>query len=98
MVDPAGWLPVAGDKVADAHGGGTLTTSAADLVSVRLPLVPVMLSGYVPTGVLATVVMFNVEVVPGAGLGVNDPAAPDGSPITVKLTGPLNPPVGVMEI
>ena len=49
----------------------------------------------VPAGVELLVVMFNVEELI-AGFGVKVPLAPLGSPLTLKLTLPVNPPEGVI--
>ena len=49
----------------------------------------------VPAGVELLVVIFNVEELV-AGLGVKLPVAPLGSPLTLKLTLPVNPPEGVI--
>ena len=60
------------------------------------PPVPLMVRVEEPSDVELLVVTFNVaELV--AGLGVNVPDAPNGRPVTVKLTGSANPPDGVME-
>jgi len=49
----------------------------------------------VPAGVLAPVVTESVDD-PVAGLGVKLPLAPVGSPLTLRLTWPANPPVGLI--
>jgi len=72
-------------------------------VQVRLapPLRPVTVAVYVPGGVDAEVEKVSVEVVlvePAANeavAGLNDAVVPAGSPLTLKLTVPLNPPDGV---
>src|SRR3982751_2622565 len=74
--------------------------SAAALLTVRLtvvlctnvPLVPVMVSVYVPAVVLVALVTVNVEVpevVMEAGLKL--PLAPAGNPLTLRPTLPLKP-------
>ena len=60
-----------------------------------MPLVPVRVSVEVPAGVELVVVMFNVEELV-AGFGEKVPVAPLGSPLTLKVTLPLNPPEGVI--
>src|SRR2546423_10442043 len=60
-----------------------VTVSATAVVCVRLPLAPVIVSVYVPAGVLAPVVTESVEEAV-AGFGVKLPLAPAGSPLTVN--------------
>ena len=73
---------------------GAVTTSVAVVVRVKLPLTPVIVSVYVPTGVLVLVITESVaEVV--AGFGVKLPVAPAGRPLTVNVTWPVNPLIGV---
>jgi hypothetical protein len=62
---------------------------------VRLPLTPLSVSVYWPGGVDGLVVTDSVDDVL-AGFGLNEPAAPGGSPLTLRLTDPLNPPAGVI--
>ena len=74
--------------------GGAATTSVAVVVRVKLPLTPVIVSVYVPTGVLVLVITESVaEVV--AGFGVKLPVAPAGRPLAVNATWPVNPLIGV---
>ena len=61
-----------------------------------VPPVPVTVKGYVPKRVEPATVILSVDVLPEAGLGVNVGVAPAGSPLIVKLTGALNPPVRVI--
>jgi hypothetical protein len=49
----------------------------------------------VPRGELDGTVTVRVVLVV-AGLGLKLPLAPDGRPVTVKVTGALNPPLGVI--
>ena len=72
------------------------TTSVTCVVWLKLPLVPVTVNGYVPAGVLLVVVTVRDELLPPAGFGPKLPLAPEGSPLTFKLTPPENPPVRVM--
>jgi hypothetical protein len=44
----------------------------------------------------ALTIIFRVDVLPEAGLGVNVGVAPDGSPLMVKVTGELKPLVRVI--
>lgn len=57
---------------------------------------PVTVKGYVPKGVKALTTILSVDVFPEAGLGVNVGVVPAGSPLMVKATGALNPPVRVI--
>ena len=65
------------------------------MLCVKPPLTPLMVSVYVPAGVLVLVVTESVvELL--AGFGLKLPLAPLGSPLTLRVTWPLNPPVGLM--
>ena len=68
------------------------TTSKIVVLCVRVPLTPVMVSVYVPAGVLVLVVTEKVEEVV-AGFGLKLPLAPLGSPLTLRVTWPTKPPV-----
>ena len=58
----------------------------------RLPLAPVMASVSVPVAVEAVVVTFKVEEPePLIEAGVKLAEAPDGNPLTLKATVPVNP-------
>ena len=74
-----------------AAGAGAVTTSVTDVAWLRLPLTPVIVTLYVPVGVLVEVVtdIVEVEVV---GFGLNVAAAPAGSPLALSVTLPVNPP------
>ena len=63
----------------------------ADAVWTRAPLVPVIVSGYVPAGVLDAVLTESVEL-PVAGLKL--PLDPAGNPVTFHETLPLKPLTG----
>jgi hypothetical protein len=54
------------------------------------PLVPVIVSVNVPRAPLA-VRTVSVDDVPVAGFGENEAVAPDGSPLTAKVTEPVKP-------
>lgn len=61
-----------------------------------MPLVPVIVNGKLPVGVVLAVVTVKVEepeVVTDAGLKLA--VAPVGSPLTLRFTVPVNPLVGV---
>ena len=75
---------------------GALTVSDTDVEWVRLPLVPVIVSGNVPVGVVATVVTVMVDVPePVTEDGLNVAAAPVGNPPALNVTVPVKPPDGV---
>lgn len=74
------------------------TTSVTCVECVRPPLVAVIVNGYVPAGVDDEVVTERVEDRPSDGVmefALKLAFAPEGSPATPKLTGALNPFVGV---
>jgi hypothetical protein len=65
-------------------------------VRVNAPLVPVIVNGKVPPGVDGlgvTVIVEDPDVVIDEGLNVA--VAPDGSPLTLNVIVPANPPDGV---
>ena len=66
-------------------------------VRFGLVLVPVIVSVYVPAGVLELVVTLRVLLPepPVIGFGLKLPLAPEGSPLTLNVTLPLKPPDGV---
>lgn len=58
----------------------------------RLPLVPVMVRVNIPLGVDLLVLTVRVDVPePVTEVGLNVPVARRGSPLTLKLTVPVNP-------
>ena len=62
------------------------------VVCVKLPLVPVMVSVEVASGVVALVVTVNVELPdPVTVAGEKLHVAPLGSPLALSVTTPLNP-------
>jgi hypothetical protein len=67
-----------------------------DVVRVSVPLVPVIVSANVPVAAVVVVATVNVDDAPVAGFGLKVPVAPDGSPLTVKLTAPVKPPLLVI--
>lgn len=73
------------------------TVSVAAVVWVVVPLVPVIVNGYWPDGVEPLGVTVNVVVPepPVTDDGLKFDVAPVGTPVTVKLTVPVNPPDGV---
>ena len=54
-----------------------------------------MVNGKLPVGVVLLVVTVNVELPDASGLGLNVPVAPVGKPLTLSVTDPVKPPVGV---
>lgn len=95
MVEPP-WITVwLEGEAPNVKSGVPLTTSVAVAVCVRLPLIPVMVRVYVPGGVLVPVVTERVDV-EAAGLGAKLPPAPVGNPVTLSVTWPVKPLLGVM--
>ncbi len=72
-----------------------LTTKVTEAVCVRLPLVPVIVTGKLPVEVPAPVVTLIVEELV-AGFGLKLALAPAGKPVALKLTAPVKPPDGEM--
>lgn len=74
-----------------------VTTRVTDAVCVSEPLVPVMVNGKLPVGVVVLVVTVNVEL-PEVFTepGLNDALAPAGSPLALRATVPVKPPDGVI--
>src|SRR6516225_5781239 len=72
------------------------TTRVTVVEWVNPPPVPVIVSVYVPAGVLALVLTFIVLLPepPAIGFVPNVALAPVGNPLTLKFTLPLKPPVG----
>ena len=69
-----------------------LTTSVTVAVWFRLPLVPLMVSEYVPAVVVDLVATLKVEAPePVTDAGLNVPVTPVGIPVTLRLTAELNP-------
>jgi hypothetical protein len=75
------------------------TTSVTVVACVVVPLVPVIVSVYVPASDELDVVMVRVEEPePVTDVGLKLPVAPDGKPVTPRLTVPLKPPMDVMVV
>lgn len=73
--------------------GAGLTTKVTVVECARLPLVPVIVKGKLPDGVVVLVVTEMVdEPEPITEAGLKVAFAPAGNPLMVKLTFPLNPP------
>ena len=75
----------------------TIRVTVVECVSV--PLVPVMVRVYVPAGVVLLVVTERVEE-PEAVIevGLKEPVAPAGSPLTLNATVPAKPPEPVTVV
>ena len=70
----------------------TVITSVTFAVRVTAPLVPVMVTGYVPTAAPLVVVIASVEdPLPETDAGVNVPVTPAGSPLALSTTLLLKP-------
>src|SRR5712691_5803111 len=68
-------------------GGGAFTVRPTEALWLSEALVPVMVRVEAPTAAEAVVEMFRV-------LPENDPLAPEGRPLTLNETLPVNPPEG----
>jgi hypothetical protein len=80
-----------------AKSPGTVTVTLIAVVFVRLPDVPVMVTGTVP--VVAVLLAVSVRVVEAvSGFGLNEAVTPLGSPEAEKFTSPVKPFWGVMVI
>jgi hypothetical protein len=75
----------------------TCTLNTPPLLTVKLAVVavivapgaaPLIVSALVPGAVFAGVVMVRREPVPGAGLGLKLGMAPEGRPLTARVTAP----------
>jgi hypothetical protein len=81
------------DGVADnVKSGGRVTSKVTAVVLVCDPLVPVIVTLLLLTGVLVVVITVRIELEPGViEVGLKDGVAPDGKPLALRLTDPLNP-------
>ena len=78
--------------VKSGGGGCAFTTKLTVVVCVKLPLVPLIVSVDVPTGVLPLVVTVSVDVpVPVTVAGEKPAVAPAGNPLALSATAPVNP-------
>jgi len=78
--------------VKSGGGGCAFITKLTVAVCVRLPLIPVIVSVDVPTGVLPVVVTVNVELpVPVTVAGEKLAVAPAGNPLALSVTAPVKP-------
>jgi hypothetical protein len=77
-------------KILKSAGPGTTRVIVAECV--KLPLVPVIVSGYVPVGVVDAVETVSVEFPePPTDIGLKLAVAPVGSPLTLRFTVPAKP-------
>ena len=71
---------------------GAATTKLTVVVCETVPLVPVMVRGYVPPGVVEEVVTVNVDdPVPLIDVGLKLADAPDGNPLILRDITPVKP-------
>jgi hypothetical protein len=63
-----------------------------DVLPVSEPELPPMVRRKPPVGVVVLVVTESVDEPPKAGLESKAAVAPSGSPITLRVTAPVNPP------
>jgi hypothetical protein len=82
---------VLGEAVSEKSGVATTTVTVVECV--RAPLMPVMVSVYDPTGVLAELVTERVDDEVD-GFGEKLPVIPVGNPLTLNVTWPLKPTTG----
>ena len=76
-------------------GVGAITTRVAVVLWLRPPLTPVIVKvAFVGAMPVVVVTVSTDEFV--AGLGLNAPLAPEGRPLTLRATGPLKPPTGLI--
>ena len=92
-VDPRLTVWLAGDaEIVKSPAGAAFTTSVTVVEWVRLPLVPVIVKGYVPVGVELLVVTDIVEEPePASEVGLYVALAPEGRPLALNETVPVNP-------
>ena len=75
------------------------TTSVMVVECVSDPLVPVMVSVYVPAAVVELVETESVEFPePVTDVGLTLPLAPLGNPLTLKFTAPVKPFTALMVV
>ena len=95
MLLPAVTVCEPGDADSEKFGG-ICTTRLTLAVCVKLPLVPVTVSTYVPTAVELLVDTLSVEEPePLIDVGFNVVVTLAGAPPTLSATAPLKPPLGV---
>ena len=72
-----------------------VTVNDAGILWLKAPLTPLIVSEYVCLALDVSVFTVRVEVV-AAGFGVKVTVLPDGWPVRLRVTDPLNPLTGVM--
>ena len=93
-VEPRVTLRLVGEtEIVKLGTSAGFTTRVTVVECTRLPLVPVMVKGKLPDGVVVLVVTEMVEEPePVTEAGLKVAFAPAGRPLMVKATFPLNPP------
>src|SRR6266404_3247515 len=94
-VAPRATVRLAGETEIVKSGLGPCTTRVTVVEWDNVPLVPVMVKGNVPAGVVVLVVTLSVELPEVNEVGLKVAVAPAGNPVTLKLTVPVNPLKGV---
>lgn len=86
--------------VKSGAGGGAVTTRVTVVECESVPDVPVIVSVYVPAAVAAVVLTVRVELPepPATDAGAKLALAPAGSPLALRLTVPVKPPLGVIVV
>jgi hypothetical protein len=85
-------VTVCDEGEAEIEKSAAETTNVAVVECARVPLVPVMVSVEVPTGVVLAVVTVSVEVpLPLIVAGEKLAVAPVGNPLAPRVTVPVNP-------
>ena len=76
----------------------SFTVRLIDAVRVRLPPVPATVTTPVPTVAVAEAVNVNTLLVPVVEAGLKPTVTPAGSPLALKATAPVKPPLRVIAI
>jgi hypothetical protein len=71
--------------------GAAVTTNVTGAAWLRPPLVPVIVSGWLPVGVADDVATVSVELFAVTGFGLKVALAPPGITPALSETGPANP-------
>ncbi len=78
---------------------GPCTTNVTVAVCDRVPLVPVIVRGYVPAGVVDTVETVSVELPElVTDVGLKLAVAPVGNPLTLNAAVPVKPFSGLIDV
>ena len=89
-IDVAGTPADVTDRVVVVGGGALLTFTARGSVAVSAPEVPEMIAENVPMAAAPAAASVST-LLPAVGFVFHDPVTPQGSPVTARLTLPLNP-------